>query len=85
MDETLELKDLHIEYSYVRDPDTGKYSWQYITTVRVGDTRRSFQLQLQPDATKRILAPVVDVLAEAMDVELEQLKRDLMRTIGDAE
>lgn len=84
MDETLELKKLLIEYSYVQDA-SGEYSWQYVTTVRICDTRRSFQVQLPPDATKRILGPVADILAEAIDIEREQLKRDLMRTIGDAE
>lgn len=86
MDETLELKELHVEYSYACNPNTGEYSWQYITTVRVGDTRRSFQLRLPVDATKRILGPVADILAEAMDVERDQLKRDLLRTLqGGAE
>lgn len=77
----LDLNELHIKTVLEENPETGRYEWKKVVKISVKDKTRSFDVTLPEDVVKRILEPVIDVIVDAIDIEKQQLKNDLISLV----
>lgn len=83
--DNVELKDLHIYQTLCEDPTTGNYHWCTVTKITVKDKAREFQCELPPDAAKRILGPIVDVLCDMLESEAQEFKSTMLEQLKGAQ
>lgn len=81
----VELKELRIYRDFRKDPTTGDYHWCNVTSITVGDKPREFQCELPPDAAKRILGPIVDVLCDMLEAEAQEFKSTMLEQLKGAQ
>ena len=82
----LDLNELHIKQVLEENPSTGRYEWKKAVDISIKDTTRSFEITLPEDAVKRILEPIIDVIVDAIDIEKQQLKNDMISLVkGDTD
>lgn len=77
----IDLNELHIKTVLEENPETGRYEWKKVVKISVKDKTRSFDVTLPEDVVKRILEPVIDVIVDAIDIEKQQLKNDLISLV----
>lgn len=80
-DDNVELKELRIYRDLRADPTTGNYNWCTVTRITVDDKTREFQCELPPDAAKRILGPIVDVLCDMLESEAQEFKSTMLEQL----
>lgn len=80
----IELKELHIKKVLEKNPDTDSYEWKKVVKISIEDKTRSFEVTFPEDVVKRILEPVIDVIVDAIDIEKQQLKNDLISLVKGA-
>lgn len=83
--DNVELKDLHIYKTLCEDPTTGNYHWCTVTKITVQDKTREFQCELPPDAAKRILGPIADVLCDMLESEAQEFKSTMLEQLKGAQ
>lgn len=77
----LELTDLHIDKSYDKDPVTNKYRYCYRARITIGDKKRELTIRLEEKDAIKIIEPVINVITNALDVEKEELRKELISSI----
>ena len=77
----IELDELHIKRTLEENPVTNRFEWKKIVKISVKDKTRSFEVTLPEDAVKRILEPIIDVIVDAIDIEKQQLKNDMISLV----
>lgn len=83
--DNVELKELRIYRDFRKDPTTGDYHWCDVTSVTAKDKTREFQCELPPDAAKRILGPIVDVLCDMLEAEAQEFKSTMLEQLKGAQ
>ena len=78
---TVKLEELRIYRDFRKDPTTGEYRWCTVTNITTKDKTREFQCELPPDAAKRILEPVVDVLCDMLQAEAQEFKNNMLKQL----
>lgn len=84
-DDNIELKELRIYQDLRTDPTTGNLQWYTITKITVRDKTREFQCELPPDAAKRILGPIADVLCDMLESEAQEFKSTMLEQLKGAQ
>ena len=77
----LELTDLRIDKTYDKDPVTNKYRYCYRARITIGDNRKEFMIRLGEKETLKIIHPIIDIITDALDVEKEELRKELISAI----
>lgn len=82
----IELDELHIRNVFEENSATHRYEWKKVVDISIKDKTRSFEVTFPEDVVKRILEPVIDVIVDAIDIEKQQLKNDLISLVkGDTD
>jgi hypothetical protein len=81
----VELKELRIYRDFRKDPTTGDYAWCNVTSITAEDKTREFQCELPPDAAKRILGPIVDVLCDMLEAEAQEFRNNMLEQLKGAQ
>lgn len=84
-DDNIKLKELRIYRDLRKDLTTGDYNWCTVTRITVKDNTREFQCELPPDAAKRILGPIVDVLCDMLEAEAQEFKSTMLEQLKGAQ
>lgn len=79
--DNVELKELRIYRDFRKNPTTGNYRWCNVTSITAKDKTREFQCELPPDAAKRILEPIVDVLCDMLQAEAQEFKNHMLKQL----
>lgn len=77
----VELKELRIYRDFRKDPTTGDYHWCNVTSITAKDKTREFQCELPPDAAKRIMGPIVDVLCDMLEAEAQEFRSSMLEQL----
>lgn len=82
----IELDELRIRNVFEVNSVTHDYEWKKVVDISIKDKTKSFAVTLPEDAVKRILEPIIDVIVDAIDIEKQQLKNDLINLVkGDTD
>ena len=79
--DTVELNELRIHRTFRENPTTGQFAWCNVTSITVKDKTREFQCELPPDAAKRILGPITDVLCDMLEAEAHEFKSTMLEQL----
>lgn len=83
--DNIELKELRIYRDFRMDPTTGDFYWCNVTSITIKDKTREFQCELHPDAAKRIVGPIADVLCDMLESEAQEFKSTMLEQLKGAQ
>lgn len=84
-DDNIELKELRIYQDLRTDPTTGNFNWCTVTRITIKDKTREFQCELPPDAAKRIVGPIADVLCDMLETEAQEFRSSMLEQLKGAQ